>query len=61
VEPGQTYWYWLEDLDLGGTATLHGPISVTLDDPTAVTLSGMTAGQTLASASMPLAALRRRR
>ncbi len=42
VAAGQTYWYWL---------------SVTLDDPTAVTLSGMTAGQTLASASMPLAAL----
>lgn len=29
VEPGNTYWYWLEDVDLAGVATRHGPVSVT--------------------------------
>ena len=28
VRPGQTYWYYLEDVDLSGLATLHGPVSV---------------------------------
>jgi hypothetical protein len=26
VERGVTYYYWLEDVDLYGTATLHGPV-----------------------------------
>ena len=43
VVAGQTYWYWLEDMDLSGAATLHGPVSVTFQAPTAVTLSGLTA------------------
>lgn len=25
--PGITYYYWLEDLDVNGTATVHGPVS----------------------------------
>ncbi len=29
VAGGQTYWYWLEDVDLNGVATLHGPVSAT--------------------------------
>ncbi len=41
VEAGQTYWYWLEDVDLTGRTTLHGPVSITLSVPTAVTLSGL--------------------
>ncbi len=41
---GTTYYYWLEDLDLSGATTLHGPVSVTYDVPTAVTLSGVQAG-----------------
>ncbi len=28
VTPGVTYWYWLEDIDLAGLRTLHGPIRV---------------------------------
>lgn len=28
VEPGATYWYWLEDIDLSGAVTRHGPVSV---------------------------------
>jgi hypothetical protein len=43
VSGGQTYWYWLEDIDLAGAATLHGPVSVVYQAPTAVTLSGMAA------------------
>ncbi len=36
VLAGQTYWYWLEDMDLNGAATLHGPVSVVFQAPTAV-------------------------
>jgi hypothetical protein len=28
VEAGDTYWYWVEDVDLSGVATRHGPVSV---------------------------------
>ncbi len=38
---GQTYWYWLEDVDLNGVATLHGPVSVLFATPTAVTLADL--------------------
>ena len=30
VQPGQTYWYWLEDVSLSGATTLHGPVSATV-------------------------------
>ena len=43
VQPGQTYWYYLEDLDLSGRATLHGPVSVDFAGPVAVTLSELKA------------------
>jgi hypothetical protein len=29
VKNRQTYYYKLEDIDLSGTSTLHGPISAT--------------------------------
>jgi hypothetical protein len=51
VTAGQTYWYWLEDVDLNGATTLHGPVSVVFVAPTAVTLSGLAA-----SSPTPLAA-----
>ncbi|HSN77628.1 MAG TPA: pullulanase-type alpha-1,6-glucosidase [Anaerolineae bacterium] len=44
VVAGQTYWYWLADVDLGGATTLHGPVSVVYAAPTAVTLSAMQVG-----------------
>jgi hypothetical protein len=28
VTPGVTYWYWLEDVDVYGVTTLHGPVRV---------------------------------
>jgi len=30
VEPGTTYYYKLEDLDVHGWATLHGPVCATV-------------------------------
>lgn len=41
--PGATYYYWLEDIDLNGVVTRHGPVSATLASPTAVTLGGLSA------------------
>lgn len=55
VQAGQTYWYWLEDLDLSGAATLHGPVSAIFAAPTAVTFSSLEAG-TVAGSALPLAA-----
>jgi hypothetical protein len=40
---GESYWYWLEDVSLSGVTTLHGPVSVVLVGPTAVTLGGLEA------------------
>ncbi len=40
---GADYYYWLEDVDLSGATTLHGPASVSYVGPTAVTLNGMQA------------------
>ncbi len=47
VTAGQTYWYFLEDIDLAAATTLHGPASAAFQAPTAVTLAGLTteAGQ----------------
>ena len=43
VTPGDTWWYWLEDIDLSGATNLHGPVSSTMVGPTAVGLVGMKA------------------
>ena len=40
---GQTWYYWLEDVDLSGATSLHGPVSATLQAPTAVTLGALEA------------------
>ncbi len=39
LTPGTTYYYWLQDMDLSGALTMHGPVSVDFTMPTAVTLS----------------------
>jgi hypothetical protein len=44
VVGGQTYWYWLKDVELNGATALHGPVSVIYAAPTAVTLSAMQVG-----------------
>jgi hypothetical protein len=58
VEAGQTYWYWLEAVDLAGATTLHGPVSATVLTPTAVTVAGFeaAAGSTKPVAGLVLAA-----
>jgi hypothetical protein len=40
---GVTYFYTLQDIDLAGVTTLHGPVSATPQAPTAVTLSSLSA------------------
>ncbi len=47
--PGATYYYWLEDIDLSGIVTRHGPVSATLAAPTAVTLGGLSASPAAAA------------
>jgi hypothetical protein len=43
VSARQTWHYWLEDVDLNGATTLHGPVSATLQTPTAVMLDALEA------------------
>ncbi len=43
VAPGETWYYWLEDVDLNGATALHGPVSATLQAPTAVTVKALEA------------------
>ena len=43
VAAGQI-WYWLDDIALNGVVTRHGPVSVTVQTPTAVTLGGLSGG-----------------
>ena len=52
LQPGQTYWYWLQDLDVNGATTLHGPVSATVDAPTAVTLSSVQASPAAAGGAL---------
>jgi hypothetical protein len=58
VAVGETWYYWLEDVDLNGATALHGPVSATLQAPTAVTVDALQA-QTAApgAGAAPLAAL----
>lgn len=44
VQAGQTYFYWLEDISLDDAATLHGPVSVTHQSPSVLTLNNLEAG-----------------
>lgn len=39
VVNGTTYYYWLQQINLAGVATLHGPVSAMVSAPTAVTAS----------------------
>jgi MYXO-CTERM domain-containing protein len=72
--PGTTYFYWVEDVDIHGTATRHGPVSVDFVVPTAVAVTGLEARSdrgmsshgtamlgALAAAVMALLVARRRR
>lgn len=56
VTAGTTYYYTLEDLDINGAASLHGPVSVTFQAPTAVSLGSLAANPAGIPASLPLGA-----
>jgi hypothetical protein len=43
VQPGVTYYYWLEDVDSSGVATRHGPVTATAQSPTVVTMQRLAA------------------
>ncbi len=53
VQPGQTWYYWLEDVSLSGATTLHGPVSATVQAPTAVTLTSVSASPVAGVAALP--------
>ncbi len=55
VTSGNTYWYTLEDLDMSGVATLHGPVSAAYQAPTAVTLGSLQAQPAASSSLLPAA------
>ncbi len=52
LTPGTTYYYTLEDVDLSGATTLHGPVSATVNAPTSVTLNSVTASPAAAPAGL---------
>lgn len=56
--PSTTYDCWLEDVTVSGEVTRHGPVSATVQTPTAVTLAGFeaAAGGTTSFAALALAA-----
>ena len=51
--PGTTYYYWLQDLDVHGATTVHGPVSVDFVVPTAVTLNRVSASPAAGAAALP--------
>ncbi len=58
VQPGVTYFYKLEDLDVKGVSTFHGPISTaSLTTPTAVQVQRVAVRGMLAPAALGLVAL----
>lgn len=50
VLAGQSYVYWLEDIDFSGELTLHGPTSAIALTPTAVTLASLNTTSSTAAA-----------
>jgi hypothetical protein len=45
VEPGKVYYYRLEDVEVGGKSTFHGPISASAKNPTVVSIAALGARQ----------------
>ncbi len=55
VKADQTYFYWVESVNVNGGTALFGPVSVTYNVPTAVTLDAVQASPAAAGAAVPLA------
>lgn len=53
VLPDQTYYYWLEAVDLAGGLTMHGPVSVVYQLPTAVSIKTFAALTNVSRPSIP--------
>ena len=51
--PGTSYYYWVEDVDVNGAATMHGPVSVDFVVPTAVTLGSFQASPAAGAVALP--------
>ena len=53
VASGGTYYYLLEDVDINGVITSHGPVSASMQSPTTVSLTGFAAyGSTLSTLAL---------
>ena len=57
VEAGVTYYYKLEDVEVGGKSTFHGPISASAQAPTAVSVAGIDAQGVTLSLGVPVGLL----
>ena len=44
LTPGMIYYYWVEDVDISGVTTRHGPVSAYYSTPTSLRLSALAAG-----------------
>ena len=53
IAHGGTYYYLLEDIDINGVVISHGPVSASMQNPTAVSLTGFDAhGSTLSTLTL---------
>jgi hypothetical protein len=57
VEPGVTYFYKLEDVEVGGKNTFHGPISASAQTPTAVSVVRIGAQKVALAIGVPVGLL----
>ena len=48
LAPGTSYFYWVEDVDVNGATTMHGPVSVDFSVPTAVEVTDLAASSSRA-------------
>lgn len=51
IVDGEIY-YWLQDIDLNGVTSMHGPVSVTIQAPTAVSLAQLVSEAGIADQSV---------
>ena len=43
VQPGVAYYYKLEDIEVGGARTFHGPVSASIPSPTTLSIASFAA------------------
>lgn len=53
LENNMVYWYWVQDVDVNGVTSLHGPASVVFTTPTAVDVRQMQAHSSTSATPMP--------